>query len=572
MNTRVESRTALPSDYFQSVTDLSIILEFDEGERRRFSHEHDLEKPCLGGTSPQPFIKSSVPAIDHVSRAALHHYSYDEEDMSSDQPLAQFSPISLSPQHSNDTHSSEDTLVNPSPQSSIPSSPSSRTFKWLGETHRAFSEKAWQTYANTIRNDELEAFWRAELQWIEATHRAEKAELRQKLVARASSEGLASRHHTISGKAWRSYGTVLQSEEAESSWLMHLQWVQHLHKIETAELRTELFSAECSVKARDVELANDHDDYQAEVNALKEEHDETKLKLAERDEELRYAYDRRRETQRKTKDLRKDNERSQREVKIWEQRTHEAMAIAESLRADLDHAREERDRLITQNDSAQMIIAQKAQIDLLQATKQKLEREKQEFRGALEFAMAKQNEKDEEIAKLHMEAHLAGLEVDYIHALNTGYRRDTEDHPERSAHLDGLLKRKDEAYNDLLERYKQCILRRAEEEKMRNVDREHFSGTLATLRREIAALNEEMEALGSSRDGFQEQNEDILKMFERKVFSEDIVRAMNEEFDILKHDNAFLIQKVRSRDGCIEERMAEITLLKVETIHFEARP
>lgn len=380
------------------------------------------------------------------------------------------------------------------------------------------------------------------------------------------------KHRAVSEQSWHIYLISAKDEQAkavEQEWAAYVQWLRFLHEAEVAELHTELFAAEATVQARDVEIANDYDDYQANLDALKEERDEAEKKLSERVEELDDVRNRLRNSEHETKVLRGERDEMRRNLQTWQQRTKEAMEIAESLKADLNAAQEERAVLATGSSAAKMIQDQTAQIQILQTNLQHHENEKNEFRGAFEFLMVKYSEEQEKNTKLQIDMHYAGLEVGYIHLLNIGYRDALEDQPERAAHLDALLKRKDEVYNDIAQRYDECAEQRAEQQRMRNIDREHFSGVQEELYRQIAGQKQEIEELKRSRDIHQKQNEEICDMFTRKIFKEDMVKAINAEHEILKKDNASLIKMVRSREVRVQEVIAEIAPLKMRIVELE---
>lgn len=78
-------------------------------------------------------------------------------------------------------------------------------------------------------------------------------------------------------------------------------------------------------------------------------------------------------------------------------------------------------------------------------------------RGAIEQLSSEAESAKRENARLMAENHFAQLEVGHCHAANACYRAELEDaNPARTAHLDGLLKRKDEAYVELEERAADC--------------------------------------------------------------------------------------------------------------------
>ena len=149
------------------------------------------------------------------------------------------------------------------------------------------------------------------------------------------------------------------------------------------------------------------------------------------------------------------------------------------------------------------------------------------------------------------------------------YRAALEDQPERTALLDGLLKRKDEVYNDLARRYDLCANQRMEQQMARDIDREHFSGVRQELHREIANLKEYIEELVETSAIYRKQNKDLCDVFTERLFDEDMVNAINAEYEVQKKDNASLVKMVQSREVRIQEIIAEIPPLKVRIVELE---
>ena len=364
----------------------------------------------------------------------------------------------------------------------------------------------------------------------------------------ASQESERSLSSPSSSSSWQIYEHTLKNEEAELDLATCFNWMQHLHETEKSELRTEVLVAESTIGAREVEMANNLEDYQAEVDNLRDERDEARTKLARRKTQLKSANVKIKGIENEAKALLDDRSSLQEEAETWKLRASEAMTITQDLKKDLNRIRSERDLLTSTNDQARLIL------DLYN------------INNAL---LARQSEQDGEIQKLRADFRSARLEATYMHAINMGHLMDTEDHPEKSAHLDGLLKRKDEIHDDLLKRFSECVSQRAEEQKQRNIDCERFSGALAGLQRENANLKEENGALNNSREGFQKHNEEILRLLAGNLFPENLSEALNEEYELLKQDNAFLIQLVRSREVRAEEKAAETSPLKVEIIELK---
>lgn len=386
---------------------------------------------------------------------------------------------------------------------------------------------------------------------------------------RRTLDHLAEKHHAVSLKAWSIYADLVRNEENEKDWVACIRWMDYIYEGEKAEMRTELFTAECTVKSREIEIENNLEDHQAEINELRDERIDAEEKVEKQVQQLKRAADKRKQIRLEAKSTKDENLKLKKELEESQGRTKEAMSIAEALRADLDKVKAERDMLTSSSPAAQIILLQKAQNLDMQEEVQYLEREKTVLQGCLENVMAKQAEKDEEIRELTEALECTFREAEHFQKLALQYYCALEGSPEQAANLDGILKRKDEAHEDLLRRYNECAKKRAEHQMMRDVDREHFLGVRATLKKEIVNKKQEIEGLKVSCHGFQIQLEDIRDMLTRQLYPEDVVKAMNAEYELRKKDNDYLIKMVRAREVDVEERMAEIAPLKAQIVELE---
>ena len=88
----------------------------------------------------------------------------------------------------------------------------------------------------------------------------------------------------------------------------------------------------------------------------------------------------------------------------------------------------------------------------------------------------------EEVKRLKAENHFAQIEVSHCHAINAQYRNEMENaDPARTAHIDGHLKCKDEAFAELEIRAADCAEQLAEEQKNRAIDNVYAQGKISDL-------------------------------------------------------------------------------------------
>lgn len=153
-----------------------------------------------------------------------------------------------------------------------------------------------------------------------------------------------------------------------------------------------------------------------------------------------------------------------------------------------------------------------------------------------------------EMATLRAENHFAQLEVGYCHAANACYRATLEDeNPARTAHLDGLLKRKDEAYAELESRAAECAHLLAEEKKQSAVDNIYNLHKTHGLELELAHRLNVIQALTEGRDILKGQNDSIIQLFKSKIYPGDAMNAILRDSETIQKDNALLSKMLQER-------------------------
>ena len=180
--------------------------------------------------------------------------------------------------------------------------------------------------------------------------------------------------------------TVKENYATQFDCVKYVDTLEAFHDAEVKQLRSQVFAAETTIKARDVEIANDQDDYEADISALKEELDAAKKKSEACNQELECAANKVRNAVLSAKAAKDGKRRVENKLRVSRQQTREAMQIAEGLRSELDRVKEERDRL-AEGSSIRVYWDQKTQIQLLQQNLETCQNEKNELRGAFEFQM-----------------------------------------------------------------------------------------------------------------------------------------------------------------------------------------
>ena len=175
--------------------------------------------------------------------------------------------------------------------------------------------------------------------------------------------------------------------------------------------------------------------------------------------------------------------------------------------------------------------------------------------------------REEEIKTLKGENHFAQLEIGHCHAANACYRAELEDeNPARTAHLDGLLKRKDEAYTELEERAAECAELLAEEQKQRAIEKEHSEAEIRGMHKELAHRFKVIETLTEGREILKAQNDWVFQMFRGKIFHSDVIEAFLREYCVLEKDNALLIKTITERKCYALDAEKQVADLKARKI------
>lgn len=175
--------------------------------------------------------------------------------------------------------------------------------------------------------------------------------------------------------------------------------------------------------------------------------------------------------------------------------------------------------------------------------------------------------KEEEIKKLKAENHFAQLEVGHCNGANACYRDALEnENPARTAHLDGLLKRKDEAYAELEGRAAECAEQLAEEKKQRAVDNVYGEANIQGMKKDLANRFNAIEALTKGKAVLKQQNDWVFQMFQGKIFHNDIIEAFLRDYHTIQKDNALLIKIINERQCYIQDAEKAVADLKAEKI------
>ena len=178
-----------------------------------------------------------------------------------------------------------------------------------------------------------------------------------------------------------------------------------------------------------------------------------------------------------------------------------------------------------------------------------------------------------EIAQLKANIHFAQRELGQLLAANACYRNIIEDNddvdPARTAHVDGLLKRKDEAFADLEERARECAEELREERKRRRGEGIYYIKGMQGLEGELAHRVNVIEALSESRDEMKKLNEEIVGFFRGKIFQDDALKIILRDYDLLQRDNVRLNHSLNERRCYVLDAAKEVAEISAQAIATE---
>ena len=391
----------------------------------------------------------------------------------------------------------------------------------------------------------------------------------------------AHKHENQDDECWIVLAEHLKTEEQDTQdtkWEIVVEWLKFAHQTEVAELRSQVFIADAIRQARDVDLANEKDDHDADLKTmetLKEQRSKARRCLSERTTELR-------STKKELRNLKKSIEETREQRSVDETSVEDGDTEEGGVRltgasspnmADIRELHEDPDTGVQSSGETGGEVNQEGSV----ARVKDLEMQNETLKENLEYATdevarlrSEAKPTQDEVKKLRAENHFAQLEVGHCHALNAGYRQEMEDtNPARVAHLDGYLKRKDEAYAELELRAAGCAEQLAEEQKNRAIDNVYAEGKINGLNKELAHQYNVVAALTESRDDLNEQKEAILLMFKKKIFPSDVDEAFRHDYDIIQKDNAFLAKMVNERRSSLEDAEKPVADLKAEKLILE---
>lgn len=300
-------------------------------------------------------------------------------------------------------------------------------------------------------------------------------------------------------------------------------------------IKTRLFTAETTVSARDVEIANLEDDHEAELSELREEKAKVSSDLQTQRRELSLAV--------KRKDFfEKGVSKALREHKALEFKVAERDGLIKDM--------------VIQGMAAKTKVAK--QDEALGEASGKIEVREHDI-----GIVRSQN------FGLQLDLKQAALEVGFFAAQNAEYRAIMEDedrHPARTAHFDGLLHRKDAKIVELEEEVMDANAALRDERCQRLKEMTLSKREVEGLRTEFDQVAAAEEALSESLGNLQARTDAFEDMFKGKIYHDDMVRAICDSHDAIIQDNASLLAIVRKRDLLVLVAKEETALIEAEKV------
>jgi hypothetical protein len=348
---------------------------------------------------------------------------------------------------------------------------------------------------------------------------------------------------------------------------------------EAVEMRVSILATEAANHKNMSDLEDDRDDLQRRFDNLQERTDSVESDWKEQKAELernlevekgqraknfRDATKAKGEKKALEKKLAEQKEEAERELQDRQDTIDSLLPITQDLKQQLDE-------LNTMDSTANMICELKGEVQDLRTNNQSAEVQVQALLDDLTNLRKEVAKAEDDALRGEAERKAAVLEVGMIHLQNMFYRANFEDEdPARTAEIDGRLKRKDEAFENLRKQYNEAVRLLDAERKGRAFDRVHFVGQKQVLEDQKVVLKKDLKSVRLNRDNIQQQNEEVIAMFKAKIFHTDVAKALAKDSEILRQDNVRLISMSKKRECRLQKVIEETVTLNQKIAEREA--
>lgn len=475
------------------------------------------------------------------------------------------------------TGASSDTLYNTPRHSDTSPLPSLIKFHQAVDEHRGSSgkcQKALAEYLNSGETEKADTEWAALVEWIKIGHQAEVNNLETEHAAKVE------KLHQERSEARRRLELRNRELRAMKREMKDLKVsLEETNKVQK-EIQPGLNPE--SADGSDAESVDEDEggvdlsaNNVAPTNAAEDSRGMAVGGVKDADRGRNYAKDDKQETKEPRNETAKDNREHQRALKqqLLEDSAPEftesqtgAQAVQPAAIGEFETSNAQQAMIDFDGDNQERLIDVKELQDYNRALKANLAF----TREVIGHLTTEAESAKGEINNLRGENHFAQLEVGHCNAANAYYRAAAEDdNPARTAHIDGLLKRKDEAHAELERRAAECAVELAEEKMERAVDDVYSARHIQGLKKELAHRVNMIRALTEGKAILKQQNDEILRMFKGKILQNDTVKAFLHDNDTIQKDNALLIKMINERHCYVLEAEKGIADLKAEKIMDE---
>jgi len=361
-------------------------------------------------------------------------------------------------------------------------------------------------------------------------------------------------------------------KEAEGlEWITLRAWTEIWHQAEIKELEAQISVAEGTIQSREVDIANKTTD----CNAMTNERDQAAYTLEVQSRQLRSLVKKKNTCANGAKTAKQEKEQLEKELievkRVAQFDTETANGVRYSLEEELRGKNELIGLLSNGNVAVAEVLRLRAEVHELRTRKEKHNRECNELHENLDFARARLGETEAEVEELQSQNKYAGLEVGFLHAINTQYRWTLEDgNPARSAEFDGRLKRMNEEQNRLEAQVAEYSAALEVEKQTREADKEQFMEQFKEEQTKLKFQTDAAMVSESSRQAYRKHNGEVLEMLKGKLWPNDIIEAITKDKEILREDNELLLSVIHERECRIQDAKELESSLNVEIIELAA--
>lgn len=132
---------------------------------------------------------------------------------------------------------------------------------------------------------------------------------------------------------------------------------------------------------------------------------------------------------------------------------------------------------------------------------------------------------------------------EYIHYL----KAEMEGNPAKTAVIDGLLRLKDQSFAGLQDRAAECANALTKLENLRTEDNRKYKIAQENMEKKLSLSDDRVNSLEKRLKDFEEQRDKTITVLQRKLYQDDILEYMNDEFAAVQEDNSYLSSELEKK-------------------------